>query len=183
MKVLQVEDIEKSKKRKKILKGLSFSVDEQEIVGLLGPNGSGKSTTIKCISGLYRTDRGRIRICGNDIKSNRLEALKQIGIAMEVPALYPELSGIQNLRMAATARKVPKERVEELAVFTDLGDRLLDRTGTYSMGMKMRLNLAIAIVDQPKLVILDEPTNGLDRKQFFVCDGKSRRFARGGALF
>ena len=86
MKVLQVEDIEKSKKRKKILKGLSFSVDEQEIVGLLGPNGSGKSTTIKCISGLYRTDRGRIRICGNDIKSNRLEALKQIGIAMEVPA-------------------------------------------------------------------------------------------------
>ena len=158
MKVLQVEDIEKSKKRKKILKGLSFSVDEQEIVGLLGPNGSGKSTTIKCISGLYRTDRGRIRICGNDIKSNRLEALKQIGIAMEVPALYPELSGIQNLRMAATARKVPKERVEELAVFTDLGDRLLDRTGTYSMGMKMRLNLAIAIVDQPKLVILDEPT-------------------------
>ena len=95
MKVLQVEDIEKSKKRKKILKGLSFSVDEQEIVGLLGPNGSGKSTTIKCISGLYRTDRGRIRICGNDIKSNRLEALKQIGIAMEVPALYPELSGIQ----------------------------------------------------------------------------------------
>ena len=162
MKVLQVEDIEKSKKRKKILKGLSFSVDEQEIVGLLGPNGSGKSTTIKCISGLYRTDRGRIRICGNDIKSNRLEALKQIGIAMEVPALYPELSGIQNLRMAATARKVPKERVEELAVFTDLGDRLLDRTGTYSMGMKMRLNLAIAIVDQPKLVILDEPTNGLD---------------------
>ena len=78
MKVLQVEDIEKSKKRKKILKGLSFSVDEQEIVGLLGPNGSGKSTTIKCISGLYRTDRGRIRICGNDIKSNRLEALKQI---------------------------------------------------------------------------------------------------------
>ena len=65
MKVLQVEDIEKSKKRKKILKGLSFSVDEQEIVGLLGPNGSGKSTTIKCISGLYRTDRGRMRICGN----------------------------------------------------------------------------------------------------------------------
>ncbi|MFQ8877945.1 MAG: ATP-binding cassette domain-containing protein [Roseburia hominis] len=122
MKVLQVEDIEKSKKRKKILKGLSFSVGEREIVGLLGPNGSGKSTTIKCISGLYRTDRGRIRICGNDIKSNRLEALKQIGIAMEVPALYPELSGIQNLRMAATARKVPKERVEELAVFTDLGD-------------------------------------------------------------
>lgn len=167
MKVLQVEDIEKSKKRKKILKGLSFSVDEQEIVGLLGPNGSGKSTTIKCISGLYRTDRGRIRICGNDIKSNRLEALKQIGIAMEVPALYPELSGIQNLRMAATARKVPKERVEELAVFTDLGDRLLDRTGTYSMGMKMRLNLAIAIVDQPKLVILDEPTNGLDPEAVF----------------
>ena len=159
MKVLQVEDIEKSKKRKKILKGLSFSVDEQEIVGLLGPNGSGKSTTIKCISGLYRTDRGRIRICGNDIKSNRLEALKQIGIAMEVPALYPELSGIQNLRMAATARKVPKERVEELAVFTDLGDRLLDRTGTYSMG--------IAIVDQPKLVILDEPTNGLDPEAVF----------------
>ena len=147
MKVLQVEDIEKSKKRKKILKGLSFSVDEQEIVGLLGPNGSGKSTTIKCISGLYRTDRGRIRICGNDIKSNRLEALKQIGIAMEVPA--------------------PKERVEELAVFTDLGDRLLDRTGTYSMGMKMRLNLAIAIVDQPKLVILDEPTNGLDPEAVF----------------
>lgn len=167
MKVLQVEDIEKSKKRKKILKGLSFSVGEQEIVGLLGPNGSGKSTTIKCISGLYRTDRGRIRICGNDIKSNRLEALKQIGIAMEVPALYPELSGIQNLRMAATARKVPKERVEELAVFTDLGDRLLDRTGTYSMGMKMRLNLAIAIVDQPKLVILDEPTNGLDPEAVF----------------
>ena len=167
MKVLQVEDIEKSKKRKKILKGLSFSVGEREIVGLLGPNGSGKSTTIKCISGLYRTDRGRIRICGNDIKSNRLEALKQIGIAMEVPALYPELSGIQNLRMAATARKVPKERVEELAVFTDLGDRLLDRTGTYSMGMKMRLNLAIAIVDQPKLVILDEPTNGLDPEAVF----------------
>ena len=167
MKVLQVEDIEKSKKRKKILKGLSFSVGEREIVGLLGPNGSGKSTTIKCISGLYRTDRGRIRICGNDIKSNRLEALKQIGIAMEVPALYPELSGIQNLRMAATARKVPKERVEELAVFTDLGDRVLDRTGTYSMGMKMRLNLAIAIVDQPKLVILDEPTNGLDPEAVF----------------
>lgn len=167
MKVLQVENIEKSKKRKKILKGLSFDVEEQEIVGLLGPNGSGKSTTIKCICGLYGIDRGTITVCGNDIRKSRLEALKNIGIAMEVPTLYPELSGMENIKMAAAARKVSGERVEEIAAFTGLKERLKERTSTYSMGMRMRLNLAMAILHNPSLVILDEPTNGLDPEAVF----------------
>lgn len=167
MKVLQVENIVKSKKRKKILKGLSFDVEEQEIVGLLGPNGSGKSTTIKCICGLYRLDDGTIKICGHDIKKERIPALKNIGIAMEVPTLYPELTGMENIKMAAAAKKIPLERAKEIADFTGLEERLRDRTGTYSMGMKMRLNLAIAIMDKPKLVILDEPTNGLDPEAVF----------------
>lgn len=167
MKVLQVENIVKSKKRKTILKGLSFDVEEQEIVGLLGPNGSGKSTTIKCICGLYRLDSGVVKICGHDVKKERIEALKNIGIAMEVPTLYPELTGMENIKMAAAAKKIPLERAREIADFTGLEERLRDRTRTYSMGMKMRLNLAMAILDKPKLVILDEPTNGLDPEAVF----------------
>jgi ABC-2 type transport system ATP-binding protein len=181
MKVLQVEHIDKSRKRKKILCDLSFEVGAQEIVGLLGPNGSGKSTTIKCICGLYRLDSGSVRICGNDIRKNRTEALKNLGIAMEVPALYPELTGMENLKMMAAAKGITSGRMKKMADFTGLEDRIYNRTGTYSMGMKMRLSLALAIMDNPKLVILDEPTNGLDPEAVFHLRNEIEQIRQAGS--
>ncbi|WP_035800146.1 ABC transporter ATP-binding protein [Butyrivibrio sp. NC3005] len=167
MKVLEVNEIYKKKDKKSILKGISFDIGEKEVVGLLGPNGSGKSTTIKSICGLYKPDNGTVNICGFDVKKARKRAMENLGVAMENPSLYVELTGFDNLKMFAIERKVSKERLDEIIELIGLSDNIHRKAGTYSQGMKMRLNLGLAIMHKPKLIILDEPTNGLDPDAVF----------------
>jgi len=162
MKVLEINDIYKRKKKKKILKGVSFDIGEKEVVCMVAPNGSGKSTTIKCITGLFKLDAGDIKICGKDIYKDRKEAFSNIGLCMEEPSLFEELTGIENLEFIAKARGLGKEDIEEVIKFSGLGEGINRRVKTYSLGMRMRLGLSIAFLGKPKLIILDEPTNGLD---------------------
>lgn len=162
MEVLKVENLQKSFRKKEVLKDLSFTINEGEILGFLGRNGSGKSTTMKCLSGLMAFDSGSVSICGFDIKKDRIKALEKIGVSIESPALYPNLSAYDHYKQMAAWRKIPKERVQEMIDFANLGSYLKKPVSTYSMGMKMRLMLSLVIMHKPKLLILDEPMNGLD---------------------
>lgn len=162
MEVLKVENLQKSFGKKEVLKDLSFTINEGEILGFLGRNGSGKSTTMKCLSGLMAFDSGSVSICGFDIKKDRIKALEKIGVSIESPALYPNLSAYDHYKQMAAWRKIPKERVQEMIDFANLGSYLKKPVSTYSMGMKMRLMLSLVIMHKPKLLILDEPMNGLD---------------------
>ncbi|MBS6195824.1 MAG: ABC transporter ATP-binding protein [Clostridiales bacterium] len=167
MDVLTVKGLKKNFGKNEILKGIDFSVQENEIVGFLGPNGSGKSTTIKCICGLYHMSEGEIAICGHDIGKARTEALKMLGASIESPALYPQLTGEDHLKMIARWRKVNPERLKEMEEYAGIGHYMKKKTGTYSMGMKMLLMLSMTLMAKPKLIILDEPTNGLDPQAVF----------------
>ena len=161
-KILEIKDIYKRKKAKKILKGVSFDVNEQEIVCMLAPNGSGKTTIIKCITGLFKLNQGSISICGHDIKKERNAAYKNLGLCMETPSAFNDLSGLDNLKFVASARKIPEEQIDEVIDFSGIRHSIDRPVRTYSLGMKMRLGLSMAMLGKPKLIILDEPTNGLD---------------------
>lgn len=167
MDALVIKNLTKEIGKKQILKDISFTVGAQEIVGFLGPNGSGKSTTIKCICGLYKLSGGEIYINGYDIYKNRKEALEQLGASIESPALYPQLTGREHLEMVGKWRKVKAARIKEMEEYTGLGQHLNKKTAGYSMGMKMRLMLALTLMSTPSLIILDEPTNGLDPQAVF----------------
>lgn len=160
--VLEVKNLKKKIGKKEIIKDLSFQVNEGEIFGFLGPNGSGKTTTIRMLVDLISMDSGSIRIFGKDIKKDREEALKHIGAVVENPELYSYLSGYENLMQIARIRGITKERVQEVIDLVGLGGRIKDKMKKYSLGMKQRLGLAAALLADPKLLILDEPTNGLD---------------------
>lgn len=165
--ILKVENLKKNFGKECIIPDLSFIVNDKEIVGFLGPNGSGKSTTLKCICGLYHVSGGNIEISGHSIIKERQKALAHIGVSIEHPTLYPELSGLDHLNMMARWRGISKERVKEMVEFSGLGAQIKKATGKYSMGMRMRLMLSLTIMHKPKLVMLDEPTNGLDPQAVF----------------
>lgn len=162
MEILKVTKLNKSFGDNHVLKDISFSIKESEILGFLGRNGSGKSTTMKCISGLMGFNSGEVSICGFDIKKERIKALENIGVSIESPALYPNLSAHDHYQQMAAWRNIPKERINEMMEFSNLGTYLKKPVRTYSMGMKMRLMLSLVIMHKPKLLILDEPMNGLD---------------------
>lgn len=162
MKVLEVSGVKKTLGNRKIIKGLDLTVNEGEIFGFLGPNGAGKTTTIRMLVGLIAPNEGEILVCGKSILKEKEKALKNVGAVVENPELYKYLSGRENLMQIARIRKVPKEEVNELIELVGLKDRIDDRVRKYSLGMKQRLGLAAALIGNPKLLILDEPTNGLD---------------------
>lgn len=163
MEVLQMENIHKKIGRKEIIKDVSFSVKEGEIFGFLGPNGAGKTTTIRMMVGLIAPTKGRIKIMGYDIQKERIKALKNVGCIVENPDMYNDLTGMQNLKYYADLYgDITKERINEVAELVGLKDRINDKVKKYSLGMKQRLGLGQAILSNPKLLILDEPTNGLD---------------------
>lgn len=162
MNVVEVSGLCKSLGKKEILKDVNLVIKEKEIVGFIGPNGAGKSTTMKCLTSLIRPDKGSITICGMDLCSEREKALENISAMIENPGLFPTLSGYENLLYFAKLRNISKERVDEIVAFTKLGEHIKKRTAHYSMGMKQRLGLGIALLNKPKFLILDEPTNGLD---------------------
>jgi ABC-2 type transport system ATP-binding protein len=137
-------------------------VPEGSIYGFLGPNGAGKTTTIKLLLNLLKTDLGSIRIFNKDLQSNRIEILSQIGALIEQPAIYDHLTGKENLMNRALLLQVPEGRVDEMLALVHLKDAANKKAGKYSLGMKQRLGIALALLSDPKLLILDEPTNGLD---------------------
>lgn len=162
MNVLEVTGLKKKLGKREIIKGINLSVKEGEIFGFLGPNGAGKTTTIRMLVGLIAPNEGEIKICGKNIQKNKEEALKNVGAVVENPELYKYLSGRENLMQIARIRKVSKEEVNSLIELVGLKDRIDDKVKKYSLGMKQRLGLAAALIGEPKLLILDEPTNGLD---------------------
>lgn len=162
MKVLEVSGIKKKLGKREIIKNLNLDVEDGEIFGFLGPNGAGKTTTIRMLVGLIAPNEGDIKICGASVIHDKEKALKNVGAVVENPELYKYLSGRENLMQIARIRKVPKEEVEKLIELVGLKDRINEKVGKYSLGMKQRLGLAAALIGDPKLLILDEPTNGLD---------------------
>lgn len=161
MNVLEIKGLRKKLGKREIIKGIDLELKEGEILGFLGPNGAGKTTTIRMIVGLINPDSGEIRICGENLK-NKKKALKNVGAVVENPELYKYLSGRENLMQIARIRGVAKEEINELIALVGLESRINEKVSKYSLGMKQRLGLAAALIGNPKLLILDEPTNGLD---------------------
>lgn len=157
--VVKLENVHKKIGRNEIIRGLSFEVKEGEVYGFLWPNGSGKTTTIRMMTGLIMMTKGDITICGHNIRTNREKALEQIGAIVENPELYEYMTGMQNLKHFANmaAEPISKERIADI-----LKEAIYKKVKTYSLGMKQRLGIAQALVHNPKILILDEPTNGLD---------------------
>ncbi len=161
--VLSVSGLCKSYGNKSILKNITFDVYKGEIFGFLGPNGSGKTTTIKCVLGLINSDSGTIKVCGKDIKEDFEGAMANIGGIIENPEMYKYLSGRENLeQFARMTDNVDKARVDEMIALVKLQARIDDKISKYSLGMRQRLGIAQALLHRPKLLMLDEPTNGLD---------------------
>ena len=145
-----------------VLDNVSLSVPRGCIYGFLGPNGAGKTTTIKILLNLLHSAKDNVFLFGKELNSNRVEALKRIGSLVEQPAIYPHLSGRENLVNRAILLGVDKNRVDEMLKLVDLTQSAGKNAGKYSLGMKQRLGIALALLSDPELLILDEPTNGLD---------------------
>ncbi len=161
--ILEVNNICKSFGKKQILKDVSFSLDEGEILGFIGPNGAGKTTTIKLILGLQSIGSGSVKINGYDIEKEFVKAISNVGAIVESPDLYMYLSGRTNLNMIANYyNNISKDRINEVIKLTGLENRIDDKVSKYSLGMRQRLGIAAALLNNPNLLILDEPTNGLD---------------------
>ena len=162
MNVLEVRNLKKVIGKREIIKDLNFTVKTGEIYGFLGPNGAGKTTTIRMLVGLISPTSGEVLICGESLQKNKEKALKDVGAVVENPELYKYLSGRENLMQIARIRKVSKDEINKLIKLVGLENRIDDKVKKYSLGMKQRLGLAAALIGNPKLLILDEPTNGLD---------------------
>lgn len=177
--VLEVKDIHKSLGGRKIIKGVTFEVKEGEIFGFLGANGAGKTTTIRMLVGLIKPDSGNITIMGHDIQKDLVKALRQVGAIVENPDLYKDLTGRENLKVFARMYgNVSKEKIEEVIDTIGLKERIDDKVKKYSLGMKQRLGLGQALLCSPKLLILDEPTNGLDPVGIYEFRNIVRKLAR-----
>ncbi|EAD2557650.1 ABC transporter ATP-binding protein [Listeria monocytogenes] len=160
---LQVTNLHKKIRKREIIKGISFEVMPGEVFGFLGPNGAGKTTTIRMIVGLIKPTSGTILIGGKDIRKNFTEAMRGLGSIVENPEFYSFLTGQENLAyFARMDSSIKKERIQEVTELVGLEKRINDRVSTYSLGMRQRLGIAQALLSNPKLLILDEPTNGLD---------------------
>lgn len=163
MEILKIKNLNKSFGKKKILKNVSFNVNEGDILGFIGPNGAGKTTTIKMILGLQSINSGSVTINGYDIKKNFEKAIEKVGTIVENPDLYMYLSGYDNLKLISNLYKnVDKKRIDEVIKIVKLETRINDKVSKYSLGMRQRLGIAQALLHKPNLLILDEPTNGLD---------------------
>ena len=161
--ILECENLNKKIGKKDILKNVSLQIQESDILGFIGPNGAGKTTTIKLILGLQKINSGNVKINGFDIEKQFEKAIERVGTIVENPDLYMYMTGLDNLKMNAKLYKnVDNKRIEEVVKLVGLENRIKDKVSKYSLGMRQRLGIAQAILHKPNLLILDEPTNGLD---------------------
>lgn len=161
--ILKCENLNKFIKKKQILDNVSFELNEGEILGFIGPNGAGKTTTIKLILGLQSISSGTVQINGFDVQKDFVKAIEKVGAIVENPDFYMYLSGRKNLELVANMYKnIDKSRIDEVSKLVGLENRINDKVSKYSLGMRQRLGIAQAILNKPDLLILDEPTNGLD---------------------
>ncbi|MGX4764700.1 ABC transporter ATP-binding protein [Bacillus mojavensis] len=161
--ILHIEGLDKKIGSKQILKQISMDVRQGEIIGLLGPNGSGKTTLIRIIVGLLKQNSGSVAINGFKHDTEFEQAMEAVGAIVENPEFYPYLSGWENLKHFANMhKKIDDDRLDEVVERVGLTSAIDDKVKTYSLGMRQRLGIAQAILHRPKLLILDEPTNGLD---------------------
>ena len=162
--IIQVRHLSKGFRELKAVDDLSFTVSAGEVYGFLGQNGAGKSTTIRMLLTLIKPTSGVIEIFGLNLEKHRKEILRQTGAVIERPDLYKYLTALENLRIFAnmSGHRIPEKKLMEQLAMVGLAERAHSKVKTYSQGMKQRLGIATALVHDPKLIILDEPTNGLD---------------------
>jgi ABC-2 type transport system ATP-binding protein len=178
---LELKNLTKKIKSKTIVDDLSFSVREGEIFGLLGPNGAGKTTTIRMIVGLISITDGDVFINGTNVRENYEKAMEHVGAIVENPQLYDFMSGYKNLMQYARIMPgVTKERIDEVIQLVDLEYAIHDKVKTYSLGMRQRLGVAQALLHKPNVLILDEPTNGLDPQGIYDLRNYLRLLANNG---
>ena len=161
--VLKVEGLTKTYGKKNVVDDVTFSVFAGQIFGFVGPNGVGKSTTIRMITGLTPITKGSVRIAGYSVQHAFKNAISRVGAVVEMPQLYSYMSGLKNLKLfAGFYGKKAVARIPNIVKLVGLENRIKDKVSTYSLGMKQRLGIAQALLNKPELLILDEPTNGLD---------------------
>ncbi|MFF0826248.1 ABC transporter ATP-binding protein [Brevibacillus sp. NPDC003359] len=160
--VIQTENLSKRYGGVYSVQRVNLAVGEGEVYGFLGPNGAGKSTTLKMLLGLVKPTEGSVSVFGKDFSRNRIEILSQTGSLIEAPSYYGHLTGLENMRVMQRLRDVPDQHVEKALQIVRLEKQKNKKVDQYSLGMKQRLGIAMALLHFPKLVILDEPTNGLD---------------------
>ncbi|KMM36766.1 ABC transporter ATP-binding protein [Guptibacillus hwajinpoensis] len=164
--VIEVRNLTKKIKRKTLINDASISIKEGVICGFLGPNGAGKTTLMRLLTGLVKPNKGEVLLNGKNVNKDREEALRHIGAIVEAPVFFEYLSGrkmLNNLaRLHQLSKSERKQKVEEVLEIVNLKERGDDIIKTYSLGMKQRLGIAQALLGNPKVIILDEPANGLD---------------------
>ncbi|EAY27145.1 ABC transporter ATP-binding protein [Microscilla marina] len=161
--IIETHQLDFSFGKFKVLHNLSLKVPQASIYGFLGPNGAGKTTTIRILLGLIKTTKGKVSLFNQDLNNHRVEILRKIGALVEMPSLYPHLSGRKNLEITRTLiGNIDKKRIDEVLEIVGLSNDAHRRVKQYSLGMKQRLGLALSFLNDPDLLILDEPTNGLD---------------------
>ena len=177
--LLVTEKLVKEYRQRRVVNGVSISVNPAEIVGLLGPNGAGKTTTIRMLLGLIRPTSGGGQILGGSL-TDPASYLSKVGALIESPAFYPALSGRDNLRVLARLGRLDLDAVAPALERAGLTSRAGDKYRSYSLGMKQRLGIAAALLPAPELLILDEPTNGLDPAGIVEMRGLIRSLAGNG---
>jgi ABC-2 type transport system ATP-binding protein len=165
--VIEAHDVRKTYRRrgkpaKAALDGLQLVVEEGGVHGFLGPNGSGKTTTLRCLLGLARADSGTMRLFGTEVPAKLPTVVGDVGALLESPAFFPPFTGRLNLRLLSDAASLPRQRVDEVLEVVGLRDAADERVKGYSLGMRQRLGIAAALLKRPRLLVLDEPSNGLD---------------------
>ncbi|MNR99463.1 putative ABC transporter ATP-binding protein YxlF [compost metagenome] len=179
--VLSVDHLRKKIGKKWIIDDVTFDVRSGEIFGFLGPNGAGKTTTIRMLVDLIKPTEGKVQICGYDVRRDPERALAYVGSIVENPEVYPYLTGWENLQHFARMQPgIDEQRIQEVVEIVRLDQRIHDKVKTYSLGMRQRLGIAQALLGRPKLLILDEPTNGLDPKGIKELRAFIRRLAEEG---
>ena len=164
MGVISINDLHKSFKKKEVLKGISLEVNEGEVLGLIGPNGAGKTSLLKNICGLLSFESGSISVNGESVAEKGNSICTNIGVLIEETCAYPKLTGFKNLRLVADLydSNITDEELNNIIDIVDLTENIHNKFKTYSLGMKQRLGIAMALLNSPKILILDEPINDLD---------------------
>jgi len=161
--VLELENLTKLYNNGRGAEDISFALAPGEVLGMLGPNGSGKTTTMKAIAGLVGLTRGSARICGIDVAKQHELAMRHTGCLIEAPSLYEHMTAFQNLKLAARFyENVDNERIDEVLRMVEMDKYKKDKVASFSLGMRQRIGMALALLSDPELLILDEPANGLD---------------------